>query len=241
MPWGRLDDGLYDHPKLDLLGRSKLQAVGLWTLAISWSNRRLTDGFIPTDRVLALNGTEAIAERLVVAGMFERADGGYLIHDFLTFNESREQVEIRRESDRKRKRTPTGFQPDSGGKPTGLQTDSDRLPEHPPARAGSRPVPSRPIEPPTPASGGRPSRANGTNPRAQAKVDSDQREADASGKRWRAQQRQLAAYRDEISESQRIAMDGCDAPLTEIPGWHDHQAKVTADAGPAWLASEPPA
>ena len=100
MPWGRLDDSLYDHPKLDALGPAKLAGVGLWALAISWSNRWLTDGIVPADRIRKLGGTATIAERLVVAGLFDRCDESYRIHDFLKFNNSAEQVMAKREQRR---------------------------------------------------------------------------------------------------------------------------------------------
>lgn len=104
MPWGRLDDGLYDHPKLDDLGGQRLPAIGLWTLAISWSNRWLTDGHVPFSRVRALGGSATIADRLVTAGLFEKVDDGYLIHDFLEFNDSRADVEAKRSAEREKKR-----------------------------------------------------------------------------------------------------------------------------------------
>lgn len=105
MPWGRLDDSLYDHPKLDLIEpRHRLAAVGLWTLAISWSNRRLTDGHVPIARIRALGGTAAIAGRLVEAGLFEKTGNGYRIHDFLEFNDSAADVEAKRAAEREKKR-----------------------------------------------------------------------------------------------------------------------------------------
>jgi len=104
MPWGRLDDGLYDHPKLDALGRDRLAAVGLWTLAISWCNRRLTDGIVPADRIRLLGGTTALAERLVEVGLFDRRDEGYAVHDFLAFNDSAETVRSRRDVAAERQR-----------------------------------------------------------------------------------------------------------------------------------------
>jgi len=188
MPWGRLDDGLYDHPKLDDLGSHRLAGVGLWTLAISWCNRRLTDGQVPADRIRLLGGSPQLAERLVAAGFFERIDGGYQIHDFLEFNESRETVEARREADRKRKRKPGGNRPDSGpdstedsgGTPDGNRPDSggtpgrtpihatrDRAGRVPPAAA--RPGPAHTntdmsTTPQPPASGGRKPRARDLGP-----------------------------------------------------------------------------
>lgn len=104
MPWGRVDDTLYDHPKLDRLGRDRLPALGLHLVAISWCNRWLTDGHVPDERVRRLEGTARLADALVTAGLWERVEGGYQVHDFLDFNDSRADVEARREADRDKKR-----------------------------------------------------------------------------------------------------------------------------------------
>lgn len=174
MPWGRLDDGLYDHPKLDKLGAHRLPAIGLWAVAISWCNRRLTDGHVPAERIRLLGGTPALADRLVEAGLFDRQGDDYVVHDFLVFNDSREAVEARRESDRKRKRKHAGLHPESGpdstGTPAGSQTESDGTPIHATrgragrvAPAGGRPGPAytdSDTTPQPPASGGRRRRAD---------------------------------------------------------------------------------
>src|SRR5262245_46818288 len=104
MPWGRLDDSLYDHPKLDLLPiEQRLAGVGLWARSISWCNRFLTDGHIPRNRIEKLDGTPELADLLVAAGLFETDASGYRIHDFLEFNDSRAHVEERRSKDAERK------------------------------------------------------------------------------------------------------------------------------------------
>jgi hypothetical protein len=86
MPWGRLDDSFYDHPKLDRIPvEHRLACVGLWARAISWCNRFLTDGHVPRTRVDRLDGSQELAHRLVAAGLFEETATGYLVHDFLEF------------------------------------------------------------------------------------------------------------------------------------------------------------
>jgi hypothetical protein len=97
MPWGRVDDDFYDHPKVLALGRQRLPCIGLYFLAISWSNRYLTDGKLDLNRIRTLGGSCALAERLVEAGLFDHEGEGYAIHDFLSRNKSRDQVEIERE------------------------------------------------------------------------------------------------------------------------------------------------
>lgn len=104
MPWGRIDDGFYDHPKLDRLGKDRLSAVGLHWLAVSWSNRWLTDGAITRERVTKLGGTPRLADVLVDAGLWDRDGDGYRIHDFLEFNESKADVEAKRLAERDKKR-----------------------------------------------------------------------------------------------------------------------------------------
>ena len=44
MPWFKVDDGFYDHPKVLEAGNA---AVGLWLRCATWSARQLTDGHVP--------------------------------------------------------------------------------------------------------------------------------------------------------------------------------------------------
>ena len=59
MPWFNVDDGFYDHPKVDDL---PLEAVGLWTLAGAYCMRQLTDGAITESRVRKFGGTPAAVD-----------------------------------------------------------------------------------------------------------------------------------------------------------------------------------
>ena len=97
MPWGRLDDGLYDHPKVEKLPlRVRNSCVGLWARAISWSNRYLTDGCVSDERLAKLDGRPAEIDALVRVGMFERTHDGVLIHDFGEYNHTAEDVREKR-------------------------------------------------------------------------------------------------------------------------------------------------
>jgi hypothetical protein len=103
MPWGRLDDSLYDHPKLDRVPTPRrLEAIGLWARSISWCNRFLTDGHIPRSRIPKLDGTTELADLLVAAGLYEETGDGYLVHDFLEFNDARAVVQKKRAAEAKR-------------------------------------------------------------------------------------------------------------------------------------------
>lgn len=101
MPFFPVDDGFAFHRKTVRAGNA---AVGLWTRAGSWCNWQLTDGFVPDDVVTVL-GTASQAERLVKAGLWHRADGGYVFHEYLGpgRNKSRAEVELRRKNEAEKK------------------------------------------------------------------------------------------------------------------------------------------
>lgn len=100
MAWVRLDDSIWDHPKL--IGAS-LAVRGLHASAICWCNRYLTDGFVADGFVTRENAT-AEAEALVAGEAWDRVEGGYMIHDYLEYQPSREKVLGDREAESNRKR-----------------------------------------------------------------------------------------------------------------------------------------
>ena len=104
MPWARFDDKFYAHPKTYRLGKLRLPAIGLHLLAVTWSCDQLTDGVIPEDALVMLGGTPAVAQALVHAGMWHHSEERreYLIHDFIDYNKSRDQVLRDREKWRER-------------------------------------------------------------------------------------------------------------------------------------------
>ena len=103
MTWVRLDDRFDEHPKVVRAGPLGL---AMHVAALCYCNRNLTDGFIPLStarRLLDLDGSDQkaskslanwydIATRLVAVGLWEVADGGWKIHDYLDFQPSKEQV-----------------------------------------------------------------------------------------------------------------------------------------------------
>jgi hypothetical protein len=120
MPWGRLDDGLYDHPKLEELAKDpvdvarvvesldaedlvRLAGLGLWTRAISYCNRYLTDGALSRRQMEKLGGSADLADCLVNVSLLDRTPTGFAVHDFLLFNDSRNTVLARRQKDADRK------------------------------------------------------------------------------------------------------------------------------------------
>ena len=96
MAWVRIDDQVGRHQKFLAAGPA---ASWLWVLGLAYCQSQLTDGFI-SDQVLPMigipRGAKPLADRLVVAGLFERVESGYLVHDYLDFNESRDAALARK-------------------------------------------------------------------------------------------------------------------------------------------------
>ena len=112
MAWARIDDAFFNHPKVRKAGKD---AVIFHMAALCHSNAFTTDGFIAND-MLELIAVQAfqrkangLADRLVECGLWDRIEGGYLIHDYLEYNYSKQQVE-----EIKSKRSAAGKQ---GGRP----------------------------------------------------------------------------------------------------------------------------
>lgn len=114
MPWVKLDDRFPSHRKVALLSD---RAFRLHVSAICWCSENLTDGRI-TDRELPLvakvRGVKATAQQLADAGLWDRTDDGWMIHDYLDFNPSREQVLAERKKNAERQER---FRRRKNGKP----------------------------------------------------------------------------------------------------------------------------
>jgi hypothetical protein len=108
MPWVKIDDNFSMHPKV-------MAAGGLATLlfieGLCYCARHLTDGFIPEHAVLRMvdpvlldlyyqgGGTALmVADKLIDVGLWEQADGGYTVHDYLDYNPSGAKVRAEREA-----------------------------------------------------------------------------------------------------------------------------------------------
>lgn len=169
MAWARFDDRYPTHPKMLAAG---LEATGLDARAICHSAAHETDGFI-ADAMLGVlafgvKSPAKIAQRLVEVGRWSRDDAkkGYWIHDFLVYNQSREEAEKKREAERQRKASgrknqgrdaagrvtsasrPGGSAVTSGRNPDHGGADSESLPPVRPPPTG--PDPTRPISPSVP-------------------------------------------------------------------------------------------
>jgi hypothetical protein len=100
MSWLKLSDGYPDDPKVAAAGPL---AAMLDVCGMGYAARYLTDGSVPAGAVAKLINLDGIsdrdgpvtadrlADRLVEVGRWERAPGGFQIHDYLDYNPSRAQ------------------------------------------------------------------------------------------------------------------------------------------------------
>ena len=98
MPWVKLDDRFPSHRKIVLLSD---RAFRLYVSALCWSSENLTEGLI-RDRELSvvarIRGIKGAAKELEEAQLWDRADGGWQIHNFLEYNPDRAKVKAEREA-----------------------------------------------------------------------------------------------------------------------------------------------
>jgi hypothetical protein len=108
--WSRVDDALADHRKViaaaEIIGPDGLViALGFYLLGLLWANKHLSDGQLPAAVVKQFRSDRPLelADALVRAGLWDRVDGGYQIHDFDHLNFTAAEVKEKRAKDRRRK------------------------------------------------------------------------------------------------------------------------------------------
>lgn len=99
MTWLKVDDALHGHPKVEQAG---LAAVGLWVRCGSWSSAYLTDGHLP-ETIVKRFGRARDVDQLVDCGLWIPEPGGWVMHDFLDYNPSAQQVRAERAKARRRR------------------------------------------------------------------------------------------------------------------------------------------
>ena len=133
MGWLRLDDGFYTHPKSLAAGRD---GRDLYLAGLCYSNQQALDGLIPAhslDLVAALAGVAQVEQtvtKLAEVGLWHLHDDGWMIHDFLEHQQSREQREAWKQKERDRKtRARSARTPDTkGDAPAVVRADTPRTP-----------------------------------------------------------------------------------------------------------------
>ncbi len=103
MSWARLHDGANENQKqLD----AGADACWLWACGLMYANRQVKrTGFIPAAVIGMLypfKNPQKLAAKLVDVGLWEKAPGGFQIHDYQTWNKTKEQVEHEKAEARRR-------------------------------------------------------------------------------------------------------------------------------------------
>lgn len=95
MTWVKLDDDFPEHPKVDRLSDA---AFRLHVAAMCHCSRLLTDGYVGQERVSRLvpRFRPAQVVELTDAGLWEPADCGWQIHDYLLYQPTAEKVKAER-------------------------------------------------------------------------------------------------------------------------------------------------
>ena len=102
MSWVKLDDNFFTHPKVVAVGA---EASGLYVWALAYCSRHLTDGRVPRGWVQQAVGrrTTKLAELLVEQGLWEENGTGWLVHDYLDYQPTRDAILAKRQRDSERK------------------------------------------------------------------------------------------------------------------------------------------
>lgn len=104
LPWVRIDSTFpHNHKILGLLDAKRHKAVNVYVFALAWSGHQETDGVIPTYALPVIHGTRTEAQQLVDAGLWDRYDNGWVIHDWDHYQpSSRDRERIRANLDKAR-------------------------------------------------------------------------------------------------------------------------------------------
>lgn len=93
MPWFKVDDSFWGHPKVLAIPRKeRMAAVGLWTLAGAYCAQQLTDGRFAEYMLEEFGASKKSAGWLVEVGLWETTEGGYSFHDWLHHNPAADDV-----------------------------------------------------------------------------------------------------------------------------------------------------
>lgn len=115
MSWAKVDDHFWSHPKVVATSD---EALGLWVRALSYVAQHETDGFLASSGLAIVQPEprrrKRLAEELVSKGLWRLAPGGYLFHDYLERNPSRDQLKQQRTSTAARMRKWRSNRPGDG-------------------------------------------------------------------------------------------------------------------------------
>lgn len=107
MPYFRVDDGWWSHPKTLALSPA---ARDLWVRAGSYSMQHFTDGLLSQQALKTLGAKPKQINELVEVGYWEPILGGIEFHDWAHYQESADVLRQRRDKARERMRKLRGQQ-----------------------------------------------------------------------------------------------------------------------------------
>ena len=105
MTWLRKDDKFPEHRKIRRLSDG---AYRLHDTALCYAAKDESDGLITIEDLDEMQHGAKLRKHipaLIAAALWEEVDGGWLIHDFLNYNPSHEQQEVKRAAARERQQT----------------------------------------------------------------------------------------------------------------------------------------
>lgn len=135
MPWFKIDDGFWSHPKTLRLSDG---AQALWMRAGSWSMHHLTDGFIPDYALPILSAKPRYVNELRTVSLWFSVQDGNQFHDWEEYQPTREKVLAERQAAAERKRT-SRERSQRDGRRDSVRGSADAAP------TPTRPDPTRPI------------------------------------------------------------------------------------------------
>lgn len=133
MAWFKVDDKLHSSRKLMKIPRShRLAALGLWTLAGSWSADQLTDGHVPEYMVEEWGGNQTLVDWLIKADLWQKVSDGSQFKNWAEYQPTKAEIEEGREKNREKLRKWRERNQGTNEDVTGLQEGS---------KPGSNPAP----------------------------------------------------------------------------------------------------
>ena len=152
MAWLKIDDQYLLNPKVAAAG---LEGRALHMASLIYCAGQLTDGFIPLTVLGILEGLagvpnlQAAVATLVEVGLWDVAENGWWVHDYLDYNPTREAVTAKRAESKERMRQLRGLRsPDVRANKERTSPDVRPLPSPSPSPS---PIPI-PIPDPNPSS-----------------------------------------------------------------------------------------
>lgn len=92
MPWVKVDTRFPTHEKVLDIGPV---AEALWLRALCYAGDHQTDGFVPAGFVRRMGDLDGPTEaaKLVAVGLWDEAEGGWTIHDYLSWQSSKAHMD----------------------------------------------------------------------------------------------------------------------------------------------------